>query len=199
MSRIRPLRPDEVAPETRATFDRFYAQRGAIPNMFRTMALRPEIMASAEAHMNAVFNTGTVDPRLKEMLAVRVSQINDCMYCCASHTALAKHLGASEELLDAMYNIDQHRDMFTPAERAALTLAERMTTDAHGVNEDVWADLQANFDDGQIVELAAVIGLFNYFNRFNNLLQMEPTKPNEGATPEREKDSKSARQQVSTF
>ena len=84
------------------------------------------------------------------MLAVRVSQINDCMYCCASHTALAKQLGASEELLDAMYNIDQHRDMFTAAERAALALAERMTTDAHGVDEDVWADLKATSTMGRL-------------------------------------------------
>ncbi len=95
----------------------------------------------------------------------------------ASHTALAKRLGASEELLDAMYHIDQHAAMFTPAERAALTLAERMTTDAHGVDEEVWADLKAHFDDGQIVELAAVIGLFNYFNRFNDALRVEITKP----------------------
>ena len=177
MPRIRPLRPDEVSPETQAVFDRLYAQRGALPNMFRTMALRPEIMATAEAHMNAVFQTGTVDPRLKEMLAVRVSQINDCMYCCASHTALAKSLGASEELLDAMYNIDQHEEMFSPAERAALALAERMTTDAQSVGEDIWADLKANFDDGQIVEVAAVIGLFNYFNRFNDALRIDVTQP----------------------
>lgn len=93
----------------------------------------------------------------------------------ASHTALAKRLGASEELLDAMYHIDQHAEMFTPAERAALSLAERMTTDAHGVDEEVWANLKAHFDDGQIVELAAVIGLFNYFNRFNDALGVEIT------------------------
>ncbi len=80
MPRIRPLRPDEVSPETQAAFNRLYSQRGALPNMFRTMAVRPEIMATAEAHLNAVFETGTEDARLKEMLAVRVSQINDCMY-----------------------------------------------------------------------------------------------------------------------
>jgi alkylhydroperoxidase family enzyme len=91
----------------------------------------------------------------------------------ASHTALAKQLGASEELLDAMYNIDQHADMFTSAERAALTLAERMTTDPHGVDEEVWAELRALYDGGQVVELAAVIGLFNYFNRFNDALHVE--------------------------
>jgi alkylhydroperoxidase family enzyme len=89
---------------------------------------------------------------------------------------LAKRLGASEALLDAMYHIDAHADLFTPAERAALAFAERMTTDAHGVDEEVWAELRAHFDEGQIVELAAVIGLFNYFNRFNDALRIQVTQ-----------------------
>lgn len=76
-----------------------------------------------------------------------------------------------------MYNIDQHASEFTPAERAAFTLAERMTTDAHGADEDVWASLREHFDDGQIIELASVIGLFNYFNRFNDALQVDITQP----------------------
>ncbi len=80
MARIRPLRPDEVGPEARQEFARFERERGAIPNMFRTMALRPEIMRTASEHMRAIFSTGSVEKRLKEMLAVRVSQINDCHY-----------------------------------------------------------------------------------------------------------------------
>ena len=76
-----------------------------------------------------------------------------------------------------MYHIDQHRDEFTAAELAALTLAERMTTDARNVDEDVWAELRAHFDEGQIIELAAVIGLFNYFNRFNDALRVDITPP----------------------
>jgi alkylhydroperoxidase family enzyme len=79
-------------------------------------------------------------------------------------------------MLDAMYHIDEHAELFTPAERAALTLAERMTTDAHGVDEEVWAELRTHWDEGQIVELAAVIGLFNYFNRFNDALQVPMTR-----------------------
>jgi alkylhydroperoxidase family enzyme len=80
MARIRPRNPDEVGPESRDLFERLRRERGNVPNMFRTMALRPEIANTAEAHLRAVFTTGTVEPRLKEMLAVRVSQINDCMY-----------------------------------------------------------------------------------------------------------------------
>ncbi|HEX8996324.1 MAG TPA: carboxymuconolactone decarboxylase family protein [Ktedonobacterales bacterium] len=80
MPRIRPLGPDEATPEAREVLEGFVRERGNMPNMFRTMALRPEIMRTAADHMKAVFNTGTVETRLKEMLAVRVSQINDCHY-----------------------------------------------------------------------------------------------------------------------
>src|SRR5215831_573113 len=100
----------------------------------------------------------------------------------ASHTALAKQLGVSAALLDALYHIDEHAELFTPAERAALTLAERMTTDAHGVDEEIWAELRAHWDEGQMVELAAVIGLFNYFNRFNDALKV-PITPVRTALP----------------
>ena len=75
-----------------------------------------------------------------------------------------------------MYHIDEHADMFTDAELAAISLAERMTTDAHGVDEEVWATLREHFDEGQVVELTAVIGLFNYFNRFNEALRVEVTQ-----------------------
>lgn len=78
--RIQPLAPEEAAPQAREVLETFKRERGNVPNMFRTMALRPEIMTTATAHMDAIFSTGTVEPRLKEMLAVRVSQINDCRY-----------------------------------------------------------------------------------------------------------------------
>jgi alkylhydroperoxidase family enzyme len=44
-------------------------------------------------------------------------------------------------------------------------------------------DLRKYFDEGEIVELTAAIGLFNYFNRANDVLRMDPTKPGEGAPP----------------
>ena len=80
MARIRPLEPDEVGPDAQVEFERLQRERGAVSNMFRTMAWRAEIMRTAAEHMRAIFTGGAVDPRLKEMLAVRVSQINDCHY-----------------------------------------------------------------------------------------------------------------------
>jgi alkylhydroperoxidase family enzyme len=64
----------------RAVLDGFFQKRGSVPNMFRTAALRPEIGVATANLMAAVLNTGTVDLRLKEMLIVRTSKINGCVY-----------------------------------------------------------------------------------------------------------------------
>lgn len=91
-----------------------------------------------------------------------------------AHTALARQLGVSEELLDALYHIDEHRQLFTEQELVALRFAEMMTTGARDIDEVLWDELQAHFDDGEIVELATVIGLFNFFNRFADALKILP-------------------------
>jgi alkylhydroperoxidase family enzyme len=92
----------------------------------------------------------------------------------AAHTALAKQFGVTEELLDALYHIDTHSSLFTGSELAALRFAEIMTTGARDVDESLWDELQAHFDDGEIVEIATVIGLFNFFNRYADALQLNP-------------------------
>jgi alkylhydroperoxidase family enzyme len=94
----------------------------------------------------------------------------------SAHTALARQMGVSEALLDAMYNIDTHRDMFSERELVALRYAEIMTTSAREVDEELWDQLQAEFNDGEIIELSSVIGLFNFFNRFADALQINPSQ-----------------------
>lgn len=80
MARIRPLNIDEVNDEAKDIFDQFMQHRGNVPNMFRTLAYRPELLESAYKHFNLVLNKGIVDIRLKEMVAVKVSTLNDCDY-----------------------------------------------------------------------------------------------------------------------
>ena len=78
--RIRRLEKAEVDAESQALFDDFLRERGNIPNMFRTVAHRPEIMRTMVAHFRAVMNTGTVPKKLKELVIVRTSQLNHCQY-----------------------------------------------------------------------------------------------------------------------
>jgi len=65
---------------------------------------------------------------------------------------------------------------FGARERVALEFAEKLTRDSNHVPDELFAELRRHFEEGQIVEVAAVAGIFNYFNRFNNALQMEPTR-----------------------
>ncbi|MGA2807657.1 MAG: carboxymuconolactone decarboxylase family protein [Terracidiphilus sp.] len=179
MSRISRLDRSEVTPEIAALYDKAFAQRGNVPNMFRVMAHRPEIFATMQAHFAAVLSTGTVPTRLKELIIVRTSQVNQTPYCLASHAILAKSLGWTDDQLAHLPEWPQRED-FTPAEKAALSLAETVTRDANSVSEEQFAELRGFYSEGEIVELLCAIGLFNYFNRFNNALRMEPTKPGEG-------------------
>lgn len=80
MGRIPPLQPEELEPEARAALEEVRERRGEMTTLLATMGHRPALLTTLAAHLSAVFETGTVEPRLKEMLAVRVSQINDCGY-----------------------------------------------------------------------------------------------------------------------
>ena len=61
MERVHRLGIDEAQGETRAIFDTYQRERGNVPNMFRTMAHRPEILQTMIRHFRAVMEPGTVD------------------------------------------------------------------------------------------------------------------------------------------
>jgi alkylhydroperoxidase family enzyme len=86
---------------------------------------------------------------------------------------LARRQGATDLELKALESGDLSG--FGPRERSALEFAEALTRESNHVPDALFRRLREHFDEGEIVELAAVAGLFNYFNRFNNALEMEPT------------------------
>ena len=176
MPRISRLNRSQVRPASVAIYDKTLRDRGNVPNMFRTMAHRPEIFETIIAHMDAVLNTGTLSKALKELVIVRTSQCNRTPYCLASHTAICKRLGWTDTQLEALKDAG-NAHTFTDAEKAAIHLAETMTLYPHGYTEEDFACLRGFYSEGEVVELMAAIGLFNYFNRFNDVLEMEPTQP----------------------
>ena len=88
---------------------------------------------------------------------------------------MARRHGYTEDQLQHLSEFVERAD-FSDREKAALRFAERMTLRPAEVDDRLWAELKSHFDEGEIIELAAAIGLFNYFNRFNDALKMEPTQ-----------------------
>ena len=76
--------------------------------------------------------------------------------------------------------LDFENGPYSDAEKAALAYAKQLTLDAHGIGDTLFARLREHYDEGEVVEISAMAGLFNYFNRVNDALHMEPTKPGEG-------------------
>jgi alkylhydroperoxidase family enzyme len=86
---------------------------------------------------------------------------------------LARRLKVSDELLAAVERDDLA--VFEPAWRTALAFANDVTRHGGVVSDDRFASLAEHFTTEQIVEVTAVISLFNYFNRFANGLKIPVT------------------------
>jgi alkylhydroperoxidase family enzyme len=78
--RLPRIDPDAAPDEVRPTFDRFIAQRGKVPNLFRVSAHAPRITSRLAALNAEVMGEGQVPVLLKELLSTRVSRINLCDY-----------------------------------------------------------------------------------------------------------------------
>ena len=68
------------------------------------------------------------------------------------------------------------RAQLEPAWHAALEYADVVHRSGHDVSDDLYRRLAAAWDPGQIVEITLVIGMAEYFNRFNDSLRVEPTR-----------------------
>ena len=91
---------------------------------------------------------------------------------------MARRHGASEALVEAIQDrgAPAPLDALEPGWRAALTYADALHRSGHDVTDEIYSRLAGMWDEGQIVEITMVIGLTEYFNRFNNSLRVEPTK-----------------------
>ena len=80
MGVVNPLPKEKAAPEVHETLEGLTKQFGKIPNIFATMAHRPNVLKSFLPFYGAVINEGTVEARYKEFAYLKTSLINGCEY-----------------------------------------------------------------------------------------------------------------------
>jgi AhpD family alkylhydroperoxidase len=107
----------------------------------------------------------SMDPRLWDLLFMRISQINGCAFCVDSHAAQALEAGESTRRLNALA-LWRHTPFFSDAERAALAWAEKVTRlGDHGPSDAAFQSLRPHFSDKQLVTLTLAISLINALTR----------------------------------
>ena len=139
--------------------------------------LYASVVATAREAEAAAAAAG-LSPRLVELLKIRVSQVNGCAFCLRAHTEEALALGETTERLAGL---PAWRDTayFADVERAALDLAERVTTVAS--HEGLPASLEANapLTEAQVSATVWVAIALNAFNRIA-IASGYPVAPREG-------------------
>ncbi len=109
----------------------------------------------------------------RELVSLRVSQINGCAVCVDMHTKEAAAAGETSVRIN-LVAAWREATVYTEAERAALELAEqatRIADGAGGVPDEVWEQAVKHYDEEQLVALVTLIAFMNTANRLNVVLQ----------------------------
>src|ERR1700759_1011617 len=131
-------------------------------------AQRPEVAGALETVPAAMRDSGTLPPRLVELVRLRVAFHNQCRSCMA--------LRYQPDLIDEdlVCSLERPAEMpgLTDAERAALDFADRFATHHRSSDDAVRARLREHFDEGEIVELSMRCAMFVGFGRMAATLRL---------------------------
>lgn len=119
-----------------------------------------------------------IEPALRSLVMVKVSQINSCSFCVDLNAAKLHERGVSTDKAAALAN-HEGSTLFSSKERVALDYAVAMTRSDRGVDDELISRLREFFDDNTIVELTALIALQNASSKFNAALGI----PSQGFCP----------------
>ena len=176
MARIPLLNDDsDVAPEVKTMFkavEELGLQR--FMNQFAALAHHPPLAQAFHGLMRTYYTESLVDKKYLELAILMVSRLNQCNYCVVHHTPPALHYGISAAQLQAIED-GSWRDstLFDPVECAVLRFAEQMNIRKGRIDDSLFDELSQTFDRAQIVELTVRTGMCEFFNRFNEALQLD--------------------------
>lgn len=125
----------------------------------------------AMSGVELALSTCRIEKPLRELIKLRVSQINGCAFCIDMHWKDARADGESEERL---YSLPAWREStcYSDRERAGLQFAEELTRIAdRALPESVHESVRSHFSDEELSDLAWVIAAINTWNRVNVALR----------------------------
>jgi AhpD family alkylhydroperoxidase len=121
-------------------------------------------MAHLDGAMTKELDQAEIDPRLRELIRIRASQLNGCAYCIDMHTKDARAIGETEQRIYGLAAWPE-TPYFTARERAALAFTEVVTrlADTH-VPDEAYQAVAAEFSPQEIAALISLIVTINAWN-----------------------------------
>ncbi|GAB3626027.1 alkylhydroperoxidase [Pandoraea terrae] len=161
--------------DIRARIDEVQEKAGFIPNVFLTLAHRPDEFRAFFAYHDALMlRGGNLSKGEREMIVVATSAANQCLYCVVAHGALVR-IYEKQPLLADQIAVNYLKADLSPRQRAILAFAMKVCERSGEVGDDDYEALRAHgLDDEDIWDIAGITAFFGMSNRIANAISMRP-------------------------
>jgi AhpD family alkylhydroperoxidase len=115
--------------------------------------------------LEAPLQNSGLEPKLRELMKIRASQLNECAFCLDMHTKDARAQGETEQRIYAL-SAWRETPFFTDRERAALEWTDHLTLIAgHDVPDELYARVRGQFSEEETAHLTLAVVQINGWNR----------------------------------
>jgi uncharacterized peroxidase-related enzyme len=166
---------DSLPADIRARILAVQEKAGFVPNVFLTLAYRPDEFRAFFAYHDALMDkNGGLTKAEREMIVVATSSINQCHYCVVAHGAILRIRAKNPHLADQIA-INYRKADITPRQKAMLDFAIKVSGGAQTVSAQDFAELAGHgFSDDDAWDIAAIAAFFALSNRMANVTGMRP-------------------------
>jgi uncharacterized peroxidase-related enzyme len=166
---------DKLPEDIRTRLLAVQEKSGFVPNVFLTLAYRPDEFRAFFAYHDALMDKdGGLTKAEREMIVVATSSANQCQYCVIAHGAILR-IRAKNPLIADQIAANYRKADITPRQRAMLDFAMKVAIEAHKVSEADFAALGGHgFGNDEIWDIAAIAAFFALSNRMANVTGMRP-------------------------
>lgn len=177
----RPIRPTSprLAPVAEPTDEQteVLARAGTRPgraplNIFSTMVHNRRVADRVVRLGGAFLGKGTVAPREREIVILRVGHRASAVYEFGQHVVIGRREGLTDDEIADVATDDPRLD-WSARDRALIALADELCAD-DCVGDATWAVLAESYSDEQLVELLMLAGYYRMISGFLNSAGVQP-------------------------
>ncbi|AKM41626.1 alkylhydroperoxidase [Burkholderia contaminans] len=166
---------EDLPEDIRERITAVQEKSGFIPNVFLTLAHRPDEFRAFMAYHDALMDKpGNLSKAEREMIVVATSAVNQCQYCVIAHGAILR-IRAKDPLIADLVATNYRKADLTARQKAMLDFAMKVSQAAHEVGEADFDTLKSHgFSDEDAWDIAAISAFFGMSNRIANVTNMRP-------------------------
>jgi uncharacterized peroxidase-related enzyme len=166
---------DSLPEDIRTRLNAVQEKSGFVPNVFLTLAYRPDEFRAFFAYHDALMERDSgLSKAEREMIVVATSSANQCHYCVIAHGAILRIRAKNPQIADQIA-VNYRKADITPRQRAMLDFAMKVSAEANKISEQDFTDVASHgFGNDDIWDIAAIAAFFALSNRMANVTAMRP-------------------------